>query len=218
MRRKKERFEEIEALENVLQPGKELFENIKGEWNAKFFKNNNPLVVELACGKGEYTVGLAKEFQDRNHIGVDIKGDRIWNGSKSSYENKLTNVGFLRTKIELLENFFAEQEITELWITFPDPRPKDRDIKRRLTSPRFLNIYKNLVKENGWVKFKTDNSPLFDYTLEILSERNDISNLQYTHNLYESKFMDEHHGIKTNFENKFYELGEDIKYLKFQFI
>ena len=218
MRRKKERFEGNQTLHNVLESGKKLYEEIKGKWNSDFFKNDKPLVVELACGKGEYTVGLAKEFPDQNHIGVDIKGDRIWIGSKRAEEESLANVAFLRTKIELLENFFEPEEISELWITFPDPRPKGRDIKRRLTSPRFLDIYKGLVKKGGWVKFKTDSTLLFDYTLEVLSERKDIDNLVFTHNLYHSEYMNEHHGIKTNFEKKFYDLGEQIKYLKFQFV
>ena len=217
MRGKQRRFAYNEAADNVIQPGKQLFEQIKGNWRTDFFKNNNPLVVELACGRGEYTIGLAAEFPDKNFIGVDIKGDRLWKGSKTAYEKNLPNVGFLRTFIHSLDKFFAEDEIDELWLTFPDPRPKDRDERRRLTNNRFLDLYKPLLKEGAWVKFKTDSTSLFDYTLEVLNERNDITDLVFTTDLGNSELKTDHFGIITHYEKLFSEQGERIKYLKFRF-
>ena len=217
MRGKQRRFAYNEAADNVLQPGKPLYEKIKGQWQKSFFNNDKPLVVELACGRGEYTIGLAKEFPDKNFLGVDIKGDRLWKGSKTAYELELNNVGFLRTFIHALDNFFAIDEIDELWITFPDPRPKDSDERRRLTNNRFLDLYKPLLKEDGWLKFKTDSTSLFDYTLEVLNERQDIKELTFTHDLENSDLLSEHFGIVTHYEKLFSEQGEKIKYLKFKF-
>lgn len=217
MRGKQRRFAYNADAENVIQPGKELFDEIKGNWCKTFFKNNNPLVVELACGRGEYTIGLAQNFPNKNFIGVDIKGDRLWKGSKTAYEQKLHNVGFLRTFIHALDNFFAVDELDEIWLTFPDPRPKDRDERRRLTNNRFLDLYKPLLKEGGWFKFKTDSTSLFDYTLEVLAERKDIKDLVVTHDLYNSELNAEHYGIVTHYEKLFFEQGERIKYLKFRF-
>nr|WP_305067261.1 tRNA (guanosine(46)-N7)-methyltransferase TrmB [Mangrovivirga halotolerans] len=216
MRNKQKRFAENRERANIFEPEKPGYEEIKGNWHGKYFENENHITLELACGKGEYTTGLARHYPERNFIGVDIKGDRIWYGSKEAEEEDLNNVAFLRTQIQLLEKFFVDGEVHDIWITFPDPRPKKRDIKRRLTSPRFLDMYKKVMQKEGWVFFKTDNPGLFDYTLEVLSERNDIKNLSYTRDLYHSEFMDEHHGIKTRFEKMFYEKGFSIKYLKFQ--
>ncbi|GJM60924.1 MULTISPECIES: tRNA (guanosine(46)-N7)-methyltransferase TrmB [Persicobacter] len=212
------RFADNSVRYNTIEPGKEKFETIKGKWNAEHFQEEKPLVVELACGRGEYTVGLGRTNPDKNHIGVDIKGARIWVGATMAIDEGLENVAFLRTEILHIEKFFAKGEIDELWITFPDPRPKDRDEKRRLTHPRFLEMYKNMVDADGWVKFKTDNTPLFEYTLEVLKERSDILDLTYTFDLYqEEELMKEHYGIKTYYEKLFTEKGEDIKYLKFRF-
>ncbi|MBO3697322.1 tRNA (guanosine(46)-N7)-methyltransferase TrmB [Roseivirga sp. E12] len=216
-RAKLKRFDENKLLPNLLQEGKEGFNDLKGNWNGLHFKNELPITVEMGCGKGEYTIGLARVFEDRNFIGVDIKGDRLWTGSKQAIDEKLENVAFLRTLIHNIEGFFAPGEIDSLWITFPDPRPKDRDIKRRLTSPRFLDMYKNLLSDTGSVYFKTDNTDLFEYTIETLNERKDILDLKYTFDLYASEYVDDHYGIKTNFEQKYLDLGEKIKYLKFRF-
>ncbi|MFY0591988.1 tRNA (guanosine(46)-N7)-methyltransferase TrmB [Roseivirga sp.] len=216
-RAKKKRFHENKELPNILQDGDENFNELKGHWNTKHFKNDWPITVEMGCGKGEYTIGLAKVFKERNFIGVDIKGDRLWVGSKQAIDLKLEQVAFLRTLIHNIDGFFAPAEIDTLWITFPDPRPKDRDEKRRLTSPRFLNMYKGLLKPQGQVFFKTDNTGLFEYTLEVLKERTDIIDLEYTFDLYNSDYIDDHHGIKTNFEQKYLDLGEPIKYMKFRF-
>lgn len=217
MKRKLERFKVIEIQPNVVEPTKEFYHSIKGNWNKDFFKNDNPITVELACGRGEYTIGLAKLFPDRNHIGVDIKGERIWKGSTTATENNLTNAAFLRTMILLIENFFAEGEISEIWITFPDPRPRVRDIKRRLTSPRFLSIYKRLLKPGGYVRLKTDNTGFYEFTLEEVLQRDDITDLKFSDDVYNSELRPECFDIKTKYEQMFAAKGERIKYLRFQF-
>lgn len=217
MRQKQKRFEENFARPNVLEPGKELYEKIKGNWRSTMFGNDNDLVVELGCGKGEYTIGLSRLFPNRNFIGIDIKGDRIWVGSKVAEDEKLKNVAFLRTQLLYFEKFFEEGEISEIWLTFPDPRPRDRDEKRRLTFPRYLQLYKDALEKDGWFKFKTDNTPLFDYTLEVVQEQFPVRNLTYTHDLYNSGLLKEHHGIKTKYEKMFSDKGEKIKYMRFQF-
>jgi tRNA (guanine-N7-)-methyltransferase len=162
-------------------------------------------------------VGLAALFANRNYIGVDIKGERIWKGSTKAHNEGMKNVAFLRTMILLIDNFFDKQEIDELWITFPDPRPKKRDIKRRLTNPRFLDMYKQLLKPSGYVRFKTDNTALFNYTLEELQLRNDIEDIQYTFDIYTSRLRPECFDIKTRYEEAFASKGESIKYLRFRF-
>ena len=217
-RQKLKRFEDILIAHNVLEETKPIYTKLKGNWHRDYFKNEAPITVEMGCGKGEYTIGQARIFPDRNFVGVDVKGDRLWVGSRQALDEDLNNVAFLRALIQNIEDFFAPNEVANIWITFPDPRPRDRDIKRRLTSPRFLEAYKRMIRPGGMVYFKTDNTPLFEYTLEVLKERTDIEGLEYTFDLYQSEFMDEHHGIKTNFEQKFHDLGEDIKYLKFSFI
>jgi tRNA (guanine-N7-)-methyltransferase len=218
MKRKLERFDIIAGRENVVQPGKEIYPLIRGNWNEMFFRNKNPLTVELACGRGEYTIGLSTRFPDRNFIGVDIKGDRLWKGSSLALEQGLTNAGFLRTHILMLENFFDPGEIDEIWLTFPDPRPRKKDIKRRLTNARYLEIYKTVLKPDGVLRFKTDNTALFDYTLEELQNRQDIRDLKFTPDLYESELRVECHEIKTRYEEMFAAQGEKIKYLRFSFV
>jgi tRNA (guanine-N7-)-methyltransferase len=217
-RKKLERFAQNEANPNVVQPGKEIFETIQGNWKQRFFKNEHPLVVELACGRGEFTVGLGRRYPDKNFIGVDIKGSRIWKGSAQATEEGLKNVAFLRTQIERLEESFAPGEVDELWITFPDPRPKDRDEKKRLTSPRFLQLYKQIMHPRGHIHFKTDNTGLFDYTEELFSRRPDIHVERITRDFYASKWKDEHYGIRTRYEKLFMDKGETIKYLEFFFV
>jgi tRNA (guanine-N7-)-methyltransferase len=217
-RNKLQRFKENEENRNVIQAGKPIFETIKGNWNKVQFENDQPIVVELACGRGEFTVGLAREYPAQNFIGVDIKGSRIWKGSTIAIQEGLQNVAFLRTQIQQLSDFFSVEEISELWITFPDPFPRDGDEKRRLTSPKFLEMYKPLLKSSGVIHFKTDNTGLFDYTLELLQSRNDIEILAHTHDFYQSDYKDDHHGIQTRYEKIFSDKGEKIKYLKFKFV
>lgn len=216
-RQKLNRFADNLADPLVLEDTKPIYNKLKGNWNKDFFDQTQPITLELGCGNGEYAVGLASQFPERNFVGVDVKGDRLWVGSKEAKAAGLNNVGFLRAQIQSITDFFTKNEVDTIWVTFPDPRPRDRDIKRRLTGPRFLDMYKSILQPEGQVFFKTDNTGLFEYTLEVLNERNDILDLAYTFNLYESEYMDEHYGIKTRFEKKFYDLGENIKYLKFKF-
>ncbi|MDB4606050.1 MAG: tRNA (guanosine(46)-N7)-methyltransferase TrmB [Cyclobacteriaceae bacterium] len=217
-RQKKRRFEENKLRPNLVESGKDFYDEIKGKWHLKVFTDQQPIVLELGCGKGEYTLGLAQAFPNRNHIGVDIKGDRLWVGSGIALREGIQNAAFLRTQIQFLEHFFKKGEIEEIWVTFPDPRPKEKDDKRRLTAPRFLAIYQNLLKPDGWLKFKTDNTELFNYTLELINKnRISVKNLAFTHDLYNSEYVFEHYEIKTKYERKFAALGETIKYLKFQF-
>jgi tRNA (guanine-N7-)-methyltransferase len=217
MKSKRKRFEIIAQRENVIEPGKELYLAIKGKWKNLYFKNTNPITIELACGRGEYTIGMARAFPHRNFIGVDKKGDRIWKGSTWAVEEQLTNAAFLRTDILFIESFFEDGEVDEIWLTFPDPRPRKRDIKRRLTSARYLDMYKKLLRPGGCFRFKTDNTELFDFTLEELTARTDIEDLKYTHDLYASSLRPECFEIKTKYEEMFTAQGEKIKYLRFCF-
>ncbi len=211
------RFKVVSERDNVIQPGKELFQTVKGAWNTSYFKNQQPITVELACGRGEYSVALAALFPDRNHIGVDIKGDRIWKGSTLAVEQELSNIGFLRTNILNIESFFEAGEVDEIWITFPDPRPKKRDVKRRLTNSRFLDLYKKILRPGGYVRFKTDNTPLFQFSLDELEQRNDIDDLAFTDDVYQSHLRPECFDIKTRYEEMFASQGEKIKYLRYRF-
>mgnify|MGYP002336379696 CR=1 FL=1 len=193
------------------------YEEIKGKWRPAYFGNQNPVTLELACGRGEYTVGLAGLFPNRNFIGVDIKGERIWKGSTWAMERQLPNVAFLRTQILMIENFFEPGEVDEIWLTFPDPRPRKRDVKRRLTSPRFIELYKKLMRPGSYVRLKTDNTRLFEYTLEEMQARQDIEDFRYTSDIYTSELRPECFDIKTRYEEEFATKGESIKYLRFRF-
>ncbi len=217
MKNKLYRFAVIAQRDNVLEPGKSDYFEIKGKWRAQFFQNENPITVELACGRGEYSVNLARQFPQRNYIGVDVKGDRLWKGSTWAVEQNIRNVGFLRAQILTLETFFAENEVDEIWLTFPDPRPRRRDVKRRLTNARFLEMYKHILKTGGFFRFKTDNTPLFEYTLDELRTRDDIRDLRFTTDLYQSDLRPECHDIQTRFESIFTAKGETIKYLRCTF-
>ena len=200
----------------MIQPGKDSFEIIKGKWNEVQFQNENPIVLELACGRGEYTIGLARIAPDKNFIGVDLKGARISTGSKIAEEEKLLNVAFLRIHIRNLEAIFDVDEVDEIWIIHPDPRPKYSDRHRRLTHPRFLDLYKNILKSGSWIHLKTDNTDFFDYSLETIKEYHNTSDIEYTYDLHDSTYFEDHHGIETRYERMFLDEGEKIKYIKFR--
>ncbi|MGB3850959.1 MAG: tRNA (guanosine(46)-N7)-methyltransferase TrmB [Tunicatimonas sp.] len=216
MRNKLERFRENNERRNVVEPGKPIIEDIKGNWSA-FFGNQHPITYELGCGKGAYTVGLARQYPERNFVGVDVKGARLWVGSTQAEEEALTNVAFLRIRLLDIDRYVAAGEAAELWITFPDPRPRDRDAKRRITSPRFMDLYRHILQPGGTVHLKTDNQPLFDFTLEGLQERNDVLGLEHTHDLYDSPLYGAEQQITTDYEQKFSTQGKKICYLRFRF-
>jgi tRNA (guanine-N7-)-methyltransferase len=217
-RKKQHRFEHNIVAENVIERGKELYTSIKGKWNEVYFKNTNPITVELACGKGEYTLGLSKQFPNVNFIGIDIKGDRIARGSKKAMDLNLSNVAFLRTGIQYLDEFFESEEIGEIWLVHPDPQPRDKEEKRRLTNQKFLDIYKIYLKNEGIFHLKTDSEFLFDYSLEVIKSDSDFELLAYTDDLYNSDLKEGHFDIVTHYEKLFNEKGATIHYLKAKLI
>ena len=189
---------------------------LKGKWHSVFFKNENPIVIELGCGRGEYTVNLAEKFPQKNFIGIDWKGARLWRGAKTSHVNEMTNVAFLRIQILNILSFFSANEVGEIWITFPDPQPQFSRVRKRLTSPRFMNMYKQILCEDGIIHLKTDNKGFYDYTLEEVI-KNKYRKIYSTDDLYHSDFENEILSIKTTYENIFLEQGSKICYLKFSF-
>ncbi len=215
-RRKLHRFEHNKEAWNVIERGKPAYQNIKGKWRDEFFLNKNPLVLELACGKGEYTVGLAQNNPEKNYLGIDIKGDRIARGSKRALDLGLKNAGFLRTGIQFLDEFFFSNEVDEIWLIHPDPQPRDKEEKRRLTNPKFLSIYKKYLKPGGLFILKTDSPFLYEYSLEVISDDKDFEILAYTNDLYHSRYLDEHFGIQTHYEKLWVEKGYTINYIKCQ--
>lgn len=212
------RFAENETFANLFQPSfEEVFKKdyeLKGKWRTNFFGNKNPIVLELGCGKGEYTVGLARLFPNKNFIGVDIKGARMWRGAKTALEEKLGNVAFVRTRIEHITSFFAQGEVDEIWVTFPDPQPRFIKAKKRLTSSRFLNQYAQILKPNGIVHLKTDSQMLHQYTKELVI-RNELPMQVCTNNLYAEVKDDPILGIQTFYEQLFMSKGFPITYIKF---
>jgi tRNA (guanine-N7-)-methyltransferase len=208
------RFAEIDTFSNVLQldAGKPY----QGTWASHLFNNNNPIVLELACGKGEYTVNLARMFPNKNFIGIDYKGNRIWRGAKTALEDGVNNVAFLRIQIENLLDYFAPGEVDEIWITFPDPQPQLSREKKRLTSPRFLSKYKHLLKDGGYMNLKTDNDGLHAYTAEKIGEMELVLHIK-TEDLYNSEYADDVLNIKTYYEKKYLKDNKNINYLKFSF-
>jgi tRNA (guanine-N7-)-methyltransferase len=215
-RSKLHKFQDNDRSFNVVQPGKTSYEIIKGKWREFQFKNNNPIVLELACGRGDYTIGFARKYPDKNFVGVDIKGARIWTGSQIAEEENLNNVAFLRVHIQNLDNFFEKDEVDEIWLIHPDPRPKDSDEHRRLTHPRFLELYRSILKSGSWIHLKTDNTGLFEYSIESIKEFKYTSDIQYTFDLHGSNYLKDHLGIETRYERMSLEEGETIKYLKFR--
>jgi tRNA (guanine-N7-)-methyltransferase len=217
---KLKRFQDNEVFENVIQPLRsEIVEEefqFKGKWKRDFFKNDKPLILELGCGKGEYTLGLAERNKDCNYLGIDIKGARFWRGAKTALENEMPNVGFLRTQIELVDEVFAEGEVDEIWITFPDPQIKWKRTKHRMTNPEFLNKYKHILTKEGIIHLKTDSEFMHGYTLGILEGLgHDI--LYAHHNIYVNhEAPEEVVGIQTFYEQQYLDKNKSITYLKFR--
>lgn len=217
-KKKLKRFKELESLDRVIQPRlEEVYKAdypLKGKWSEMFFRNNNPITLELGCGKGEYTVNLAELYPERNFIGVDIKGARIWKGAKTAIDSELKNVAFIRTNIELIDSFFATEEVEEIWITFPDPQLKKSRNKKRLTSPRFLNLYRHILVDNGRIHLKTDSIEMHQYTADLV-RHNVLEVVRQTEDLYNSGIVDDILGIKTFYEQKFLAEGCNITYILF---
>ena len=187
---------------------------LKGNWRKEFFHNDNPIILELGCGKGEYTIGLAERNPDKNYIGIDIKGARMWRGAKTATQRGMSNVGFLRTRIEFIESLFAEGEVDELWITFPDPQLKTNRARKRLTSPLFLERYARLLKSDGKINLKTDSQHLYAYTKGVIDHFGlpcEVAN----DDIYGSGYADEVLSVKTAYESRFLEMGLPITYLRF---
>ena len=232
------RWAELSTFSNVLQPevsgtpGRDHF--IKGNWRKEIFRNSDPIVLELGCGKGEYTIALSQILPFRNFIGVDIKGARIWRGAKTSNENRISNAAFLRTRIEFISSFFSEDEIDEIWLTFPDPHPARRNSNKRLVCPWFLNTYRGFLKDKGAIHLKTDNTELFEYTrklaeaagLEILFSTDDLQEADKSAlvSLYSELYgpevieaeLEKILSVRTHYETIFIEGGLKIKYLVFR--
>ena len=216
---KLKRFNENETFANVVQPDREdvqkdLF-TLKGKWNT-FFKNDNPIVLELGCGKGEYTIGLAKQNKNKNFIGVDIKGARFWRGAKTAEEENLSNVAFLRSQIELIDKLFAENEVSEIWITFPDPQIKYKRTKHRLTNKLFLDKYNHILNKDGVVNLKTDSEFMHGYTLGLLHGLG-LEVIYANHNVYKNEGSPkEVLNIQTFYENQYLEKGKPITFVQFK--
>ena len=218
---KLKRFIENESFNNVIQPSRDdliKFDFVfRGKWKTKVFKNSNPIVLELGCGKGEYTVNLAKLNPNKNYIGIDIKGARFWRGAKTATEEKLENVFFLRTQIELLDFIFEKNEIDEIWLTFPDPQIKFQRRKHRLTNTKFLSIYKNILNDSGIIHLKTDSEFLHGYTLGKLEEMS-INPIVSNHDIYKNLNAPvEATQIQTHYEKIYLNEGKKITYLNFKF-
>ena len=218
---KLKRFKENETFSNVIQPTREDVLNntlmLKGNWNRNFFKNENPIVLELGCGKGEYSMNLATMFPEKNFLGIDIKGARFWRGAKTALVEKINNVGFLRTQIELVDCIFDENEVDEIWITFPDPQIKYKRTKHRMTNPDFLNKYKKILKPNGMVHLKTDSEYMHGYTLGLLQGLG--LTIEYAHHdVYgTTNAPKEVTDIQTYYESQYLAINKKITYLRFNF-
>lgn len=212
-RRKLHRFKHNQEAYNVIEAGKPLYTSIKGKWQA-YFENDNPIVLELACGKGEYTVGLARNLSKFNVIGIDIKGDRIARGSKRLIDEGLKNGAFLRTGISYLSEFFEEKEVAEIWLIHPDPQPGEKQERKRLTNQYFLNIYKKYLKKDGLFRLKTDSPELYEYSLEIIKNDRDFELMDATDDLYHSPLLEDHYGIQTHYEKLWVAKGYTINYIK----
>jgi len=204
------RFEAIKSFNNVL----EYPENMQGNWHTHF-NNNNPITLELACGKGEYTVGLARMYSNRNFIGIDIKGNRIWKGAKTCLDENLTNAAFLRTEIDKITNFFATNEVSEIWITFPDPQLRLSKLKKRLTHPKFLRLYQQILTKEGIINLKTDSPNLYNFTKTVI-DLYELELLVDYDNAYSNENIAEELKIKTHYESLDIAQSNRIHYLQFK--
>lgn len=217
---KLKRFSQLKTFKNVIQPQTNYLSEddpVKGNWY-DIFENRNPIIIELGCGAGEYTIGLARLFPNINFIGIDIKGARLWKGAKIAIDEKLLNVRFLRTKIDFINKFFAKNEIDEIWLTFSDPQPKKP--RKRLTSELFINRYRLVLKNKGVIHLKTDSDLLYQYTKEEIFNHNyylvkDIKNI-YNHTYINNSTLKEILYLKTFYEKKWIQMGKSIKYISFQ--
>lgn len=217
---KLKRFKENETFGNVFQPTREEVIggefSLKGKWKSSFFKNDNPVVLELGCGKGEYSVGLAKLNPNKNFIGIDIKGARFWRGAKTAIDDNMNNVAFLRTQIELIEHCFAKDEVDEIWITFPDPQIKYKRTKHRMTNAQFLENYKKILKPSGLMHLKTDSEFMHGYTLGLLHGAGHEV-IYANHNIYKNEGAPkEVTSIQTFYENQYLEINKAITYIQFR--
>jgi len=212
------RWAELNTFRNVIQPDHRVkpFKDhpLKGKWKQEIFRNVNPVILELGCGRGEYTTGLAEMSPQNNYIGVDIKGARMWRGARTAYEKNLPNAAFLRTRIEFIGSFFAEDEVDEIWLTFPDPQPGKKNSNKKLTCPWFLNLYRCFLKNNGTIYLKTDNEELFNYT-RSLAEKNNLPVLKATSDLYKEYHEDKILSIRTHYEDIYLKEGRKIHLLSF---
>lgn len=217
---KLKRFRENDTFTNVVQPTREELADgdygLKGKWNREFFKNENPIVLELGCGKGEYTVALGKKHPEKNFIGIDIKGARFWRGAKTGIEEGIKNIAFIRTQIELIDLIFSENEVSEIWITFPDPQIKYKRTKHRLTNTGFLQKYKHILNSEGVVHLKTDSEFMHGYTLGLLhGEGHEV--LYAHHDVYGNSYApQEVTGIQTFYESQYLEKDKAITYIRFK--
>lgn len=217
---KLKRFRENDTFGNVIQPSREQLMQgdfaLKGNWARDFFKNDHPIVLELGCGKGEYSVSLAERFREKNFIGIDIKGARFWRGAKTAVESGIDNVGFLRTQIELIEHAFAADEVDEIWITFPDPQIKYKRTKHRMTNADFLERYKKILKKDGLMHLKTDSEFMHGYTLGLLHGLGHEV-LYANHNIYHNEGSpSEVLEIQTHYEKLYLEKNKPITYIRFK--
>ncbi len=213
------RFSELATFDRVYQPAfNEIHQGeypLKGRWCSEVFQNDHPLVLELGCGRGEYTIGLARRYPERNFLGLDIKGARLWRGAKTAHEEGIPNAAFLRSRIDFIRSFFAPGEVDELWITFPDPQEKRRRQKKRLTGTLFLNMYREILKDGGLIHLKTDNGSLYADTLELV-RYNRLPLDRFSGDLYREEWDDETVTIQTTYERTFLEEGATIRYLSFR--
>ncbi len=222
---KLKKFAEILSFQNVyenydpkyprLVSGMDMEVDLKGKWAAQHFKNTNAITLELACGRGEYTVALAEAYPDKNFIGVDVKGARIWKGAAQALEKNLNNAAFLRTRIEQIHLFLDQDEVDEIWITFPDPFLRESKDKKRLTSSKFLDLYKKIIKKGGIVHLKTDSPVLYDFTLETLQKYEGSNILYQNDDIYASELAFKELEFKTYYEQEHLKAGKTIKYVRF---